>query len=322
MLIFKLLYSFGIFTTFVILIDLMLSVMSEVTIIDEPEGLSTGFQMIDVDAVLKGKNPRLYRWIPSWLIGRLKRLIHQDELNGFLKRHRKLSGLDFVRACLNDFRVEIKVKGAENLPETSRFVVASNHPLGGLDGLALMQAVGDYRPDLIFPVNDLLMNIPNLKSLFLPVNKHGRNTNLSSMLDETFKGPKAVLYFPAGLCSRRQGKEVLDLEWKKTFITKARQYQRDIVPVHINGANRPFFYNLARLRVWLGIKANIEMLFLPDEMFRQKEKTITITFGKPISWSFFTSDKSDGEWASAMRKYIYRLGVDSGAKFEIQEQVK
>jgi len=166
------------------------------------------------------------------------------------------------------------------------------------------------------------MYIPNMKPLFLPINKHGRNTSLSRLLDDTFNGSKAVLYFPAGLCSRRQGNEVLDLEWKKTFITKAKQYQRDIVPVHIDGANRAFFYNIARLRVWLGIKANIEMLFLPDEMFRQKGKTITITFGKPISWKIFSPDISDGQWASSMRKYIYRLGADSGAIFEGQEQVK
>lgn len=278
-------------------------------------GPGSGFQMIDIDGVIRNKNPRLGRMLPRRIVGWIKRIVHQDEINDFLWRHRNAMGLDFVKAILADFMVNIKVTGVENLPEGSRFVIAANHPLGGLDGLALMQAVGEYRPDLVFPVNDLLMNIPNLKPLFLPVNKHGRNTRLSQLLDETFSGEKAVLYFPAGLCSRRQGKEILDLDWKKTFVVKARQYQRDVVPVHIDGANRGFFYNLARLRVWLGIKANIEMMFLPDEMFRQKGKTITITFGKPVKWQTFSGELTDNQWAGLIRKHVYRLAADPGLVF-------
>lgn len=279
------------------------------------ESNSSAYQMVDIDAVIRAKNPRLHRMLPGWLIGILKRIIHQDEINQFLVHHHEKMGLDFVRAVMTDFQVNIVVKGVDNLPVGSRFVVAANHPLGGLDGLALMQAVGASRPDLVFPVNDLLMNVPNLKPLFLPVNKHGRNTLLSGLLDETFSGPKAVLYFPAGLCSRKQNGQVLDLEWKKTFISKARQYQRDVVPVHIAGANRGFFYNLARMREKLGIKANLEMLFLPDEMFRQKGKTITITFGKVVHWQRFSSDKTDSQWASLMRNHVYRLGEDPEKEF-------
>lgn len=277
---------------------------------------SSDFQKIDIDQVLRSKNPRLARVLPRFIVNWIKRVVHQDEINGFLVRHSNLFGLDFVRAVLSDFRVKIAVKGVENLPEGSRFVIAANHPLGGLDGLALMQAVGERRPELIFPVNDLLMNIPNLKPLFLPINKHGRNVELSKMLDETFSGRKAVLYFPAGLCSRRQSGEIVDLGWKKTFIVKARQYQRDVVPVHIDGANRRFFYNLARLRVWLGIKANIEMFFLPDEMFRQKGKTITITFGKPIAWSNFNHSRTDQEWASLVKKHVYSLRQNADESFQ------
>ncbi|MDD2963478.1 MAG: 1-acyl-sn-glycerol-3-phosphate acyltransferase [Bacteroidales bacterium] len=277
---------------------------------------SAEYQMIDIDRVLAEKNPRLKRLLPRFLLRLIKRILHQDEINDFIMRHRHLEGLPFVRAVLSDFQVTIRVVGQENLPEGGRFVVAANHPLGGLDGLALMQAVGDYRPDLVFPVNDLLLNIPNLRPLFLPVNKHGRNINLSKMLDDTFSGSKALLYFPAGLCSRRQEGQVLDLEWKKTFVTKARQYQRDVVPVHIDGANRSFFYNLARFRVKLGIKANIEMFFLPDEMFRQKGKVITITFGKPVKWSSFTASRTDQQWAALLRELVYRLHNDADATLD------
>jgi putative hemolysin len=199
------------------------------------------------------------------------------------------------------------VKGDENLLLTERFVVVSNHPLGGLDGMALMWAVGRKKPDIATPVNDFLMHLPNLKPLFIPVNKHGSNATNIAVFDETFASDKTVVYFPAGLCSRRINGEILDLEWKKTFLSKARKSNRDILPVHISGKNSSFFYNLANLRKFLRIKANIEMLYLVDEMFGQKNKDIVITFGKPVPLEAFDKRRNDRDWAALLRKHVYKL---------------
>lgn len=272
-------------------------------------------KLIDIEKVIAGKNPRLLRFIPRFLISYLKRILHQDKLNDSLFRHRNLQGLDFVNAILKDFNVNIIVNGEENLMSLPRFVVVSNHPLGGLDGLALMQAVGRVRPDIAFPINDFLMHLPNLRPLFIPVNKHGSNASNIALFDQTFSSEKTILYFPAGLCSRKIKGEIFDLEWKKTFLSKARKFDRDILPVHISGKNSDFFYNLANLRKWLGLKANIEMLYLVDEMFRQNNKKIIITFGKPIPVSVFDRKTSDSQWASLIRKHVYRLQDDPDATF-------
>lgn len=272
-------------------------------------------KLIDIEKVIAGKNPRLLRFIPRFLISYLKRILHQDKLNDSLFRHRNLQGLDFVNAILKDFNVNIIVNGEENLMSLPRFVVVSNHPLGGLDGLALMQAVGRVRPDIAFPINDFLMHLPNLRPLFIPVNKHGSNASNIALFDQTFSSEKTILYFPAGLCSRKIKGEIIDLEWKKTFLSKARKFERDILPVHISGKNSDFFYNLANLRKWLGLKANIEMLYLVDEMFRQNNKKIIITFGKPIPVSVFDRKTSDSLWASLIRKHVYRLQDDPDATF-------
>jgi len=192
---------------------------------------------------------------------------------------------------------------------TGRFIIASNHPLGGLDGMALMQAVGRVRKDLVFPVNDILMNVPGLQPLFIPINKHGKNTDNARIIDETFASDKIVLYFPAGLVSRKQkGGVIRDLEWKKTFISKARRYHRDVVPVHISGKNSDFFYNLSNWRRRLGIKANLEMLYLVDEMVKQKDKPIRITFGRPIPWQTFDKSRTDSEWAAWVKERVYEMG--------------
>jgi putative hemolysin len=178
-----------------------------------------------------------------------------------------------------------------------------------MDGMALIQVVGRVRKDIVFPVNDILTYIPGLQPLFIPINKHGKNTENLEIIENTFASGKVILYFPAGLVSRKhKGGIIKDLEWKKTFITKARKYKRDVIPVYISGRNSNFFYNLASWRGKLGIKANIEMLYLVDEMARQKGKTIKMVFGHPIPYTTFDRSKSDVQWAAFVKNIVYDLG--------------
>jgi len=262
---------------------------------------------IDIEKVIRSKNKKLARMLPRFVVSYLKRILHQNELNKALFDNKDAYGLDFVRNILKGFNVKINVSGIENLPEQGRFILASNHPLGGLDGMALMHTAGQVRRDIVFPVNDLLLNLPNLRELFIPINKHGRNNENMDVLENAFLSDKLVLYFPAGLCSRKKKGVICDLEWKKTFISKARKYNRNIIPVYIDGKNSNFFYRLANLRKLLGIKANIEMLFLVDEMYKQYNKNINITFGNPIPVSELTKDKKDNEWAGIVKEKAYSL---------------
>jgi len=269
----------------------------------------------DVDNILASKNPALHKLLPGFILNYIKKIIHQDELNAIVANNKNSYGLDFLDAVLKGFGVKIIYNGLENIPETGRWIVASNHPLGGLDGMALMWVVGKRRQDIAFPVNDLLMNIDNLKGLFIPINKHGSNAGNVRLIEETFASDKAMLFFPAGLCSRKQKGGICDLEWKKSFISKARSHKRDIIPCHINGRNSNWFYNLARLRAFLGLKANIEMLYLVDEMYRQRNKEIVITFGKPIAYSIFDKRKTDLNWAQDLKSYVYTLQKDNNSSF-------
>jgi putative hemolysin len=263
---------------------------------------------LDVEQVFRNKNPRLASLIPGFVFRYLRKVIHEPDMNEFLYKNQNLMGLDFVDAIISHFRVRVDVTGDDNIPMSGKYILVSNHPLGGLDGVALMQAVGRKRKDIVFPVNDLLMYLPNLKELFIPINKHGSNSENIELIRSTFASEKIILYFPAGLVSRKQKGGIKDLEWKKTFISRAVQYKRDIIPVYIEGRNSNFFYNLAYLRKNLKIKANIEMMFLPDEMYKQRDKKITIRFGKPINFSVFDKSHNFAEWAAEMRDYIYSDG--------------
>ncbi len=263
---------------------------------------------IDVGEVLKSKNPALAKTIPGFIINYLKKIIHQDDINEILTTFSHLRDAEFIRATLEFMHIEYKVFGRENLPAAGRYFFVSNHPLGGLDGLVFMDELAKHFSNIKFPVNDLLMNLKNISGIFLPINKHGGQAkDAIRQLEETFASDCQILYFPAGLCSRKKRGIIRDLPWHKSFIAKAIQHKRDIVPCFFSGRNSNFFYNLANLRAGLGIRSNIEMLYLPDEMFRQKGKMITLAFGKPLRWETFDRTKTFPEWAEWVKTKSYEL---------------
>ena len=273
--------------------------------IEKPEEIKKDF--LNIQKIFYTKSPALAKMVPKFVYNYLKRIIHESELNELFYNNKDKFDFDLVNSILEGFQIEIIVKGLENVPSTGRYIIASNHPLGGFDGLALMSVVGKIRKDIVFPVNDLLMNLPNIKGLFIPINKHGSNAENVKIINDTFASDVMILFFPAGLVSRKQSGKILDLEWKKTFITKAKRFKRDIIPTYIDGRNSNFFYNLANLRKFLGIKTNIEMLYLSDEIFKQKNKTINIVFGKPIPYSKFDKTNSDQKWAEFVKQQAYSL---------------
>lgn len=274
-------------------------------------------QQLDVDKVLADKSPSLKKVLPGFVIGLFKRIIHQNKLNSYLDRFGHHLGVDFIDDVLNDMNTKINVVGSENVQQNKRSIIASNHPLGGLDGLALMLAVGRIHSDLFFPVNDILLSVENLRPLFIPINKHGSNAENIKIINSTFESDSTVCYFPFGLVSRKRKGKIEDLEWKSTFISKSIRFKRDIIPTHINGRNTNFFYNLSNMRKALKIKSNIEMLFLPDEFVKQSNSTINITFGKSIPYTYFDKRYSRAEWAELLRQYCYKLGNGYNEPFKV-----
>jgi putative hemolysin len=281
--------------------------------------ITDGNKLIDLERVIQAKSPALAPYIPGFLIRYLKRIIHQDDVNRFITKSGHLQAFDFVDAIMAEFNAEIKVIGIEHIPVEGRVIIASNHPLGGPDGIALMQQVGRVRTDLQFPVNDILMFLENLKPLFIPINKHGSNAENIRVLNDTFAGEAVICYFPFGLVSRKRKGVIADLEWKKTFISKAKRFKRAVIPTHISGRNSDFFYRLANIRKALGIKMNIEMLYLADEFYKQSGKDIQIKFSQPIPYTVFDRRYPDAEWAEKLRRYVYWLGAGNNGAFDPDE---
>lgn len=265
--------------------------------------------LIDIDRILREKAPKQYKYIPRFVISYLKKIVHQEELNVFLRESKDKVGVDFLKACVEFLDAKLVIKGEENLPKEGLYTFVSNHPLGGQDGVALGYILGSfYQGKVKYLVNDLLMNLHGLAPLCIPINKTGKQSrDFPRIVEAGFKSDDQLIMFPAGLCSRRQNGVIRDLEWKKTFIVKSVESQRDVVPIHFEGRNSDFFYNLANLCKTLGIKFNIAMLYLADEMLKNRHKTFTVTIGKPIPWQTFDRSKSPQQWAQYVQDIVYKL---------------
>jgi putative hemolysin len=273
---------------------------------------------IDIAKVLADKSPTVARLMPRFVLNWLKRTIHEEEINVGLEISKDLKDLEFASWVLNYLKVKAESSGREHIPTQGGCIVASNHPLGGLDGVALMQEAGKARPDVRFIVNDILTNLPNFEKIVVGVNKHGSNPRAGlEAIEQAYSGGHGVLIFPAGLCSRKQDdSSIKDLVWHKSFIARAQKYNLPVVPTFINGRNSNWFYNLARWRKKLGIKANLEMLYLPDEMFKQRGQNIQITFGPVIPAAVFDKSRKQDEWAALLRDFVYLFPSQPGLLFQ------
>lgn len=266
---------------------------------------------IDVDSVLRERLPRHYKYIPRFAVRWLERTICQDRLNAILTKMAGRNSVDAATAALHEMDITVKASGMDRLPD-GRYMFVSNHPLGGLDGLALISLLGNhYDHKIKFLVNDLLMAVEPLRDVFLPVNKYGSQSRAAAAdIEQALQGTGQFITFPAGLCSRMQPDgTIADLTWQKAAVVHAVNYQRDIVPIFFDAQNSRFFYRFAQWRKRLGIKFNIELIFLPKEMIKKCGSTLHVVIGAPIPWSSFDASRPKQE-AARLRDLVINMASE------------
>ena len=263
---------------------------------------------IDVYKVIEGKSPGLAKRVPRWAVDYLRRTIHEREINEILSRFSDLHGVEAIRGDLGHMKVCYSAVGVERLGVKGRCMFASMRRFVGLDGLVLADVVAAVIGGVKVVVDDLWRNIDPIKELFVPVNKHGRqNEKNVEAFNDAFESDVPIITFPAGLCSRRLNGQVNDVEWKPSFVKKAVEFRRDIVPVYFDGRLSNFFYRLANVRKALGLKVNIEMLYLPDEMFRQGGSDFEIRIGTPIMYDAILDGRTPRQAADYVRRKVYAM---------------
>jgi len=268
-------------------------------------------KVIDVELALQEKIPDIYKKIPGVLIRLMEKVIRQDDMNRMIHESSHLNGIPLVDWVLDQFGVNIVVKGKKLIPKKGRYIYPANHPIGGLDGLAIVSVVAKIHPLIKFVANDLLRVIKGFDSISLYIARFGQiNRRNAILINKTLASEAQLLVQPAGTVSKRNPVKIRDLAWNKFFIHKAIQYKRDVIPIHVQARNSRLFYNIASFRKIFRIKSNMEMFLLPREMFNKSGKTITITFGIPIAYKTFDDSRTHLEWAQKVREYVYVLGSE------------
>lgn len=236
----------------------------------------------------------------------LRRLIREQEINRFLDTHSHRSGFEFVDQVLDyfDFSYSMSNRDRMNIPSTGRVLIVANHPLGALDGLALLKLIGEIRRDVKIIANDMLMHFEPLSGLILPVDNMGKSTRKRdiSRIVESLQNEEAVIVFPAGEVSRASLTGIKDGKWNSGFIHFARKANAPILPIFMGGKNSSLFYGISCLN------RNLATLLLAREMFNQQATVLPVRVGEPIPFNQLDSlPVSNQEKARLLKKHLYRI---------------
>ncbi|RLD50651.1 MAG: glycerol acyltransferase [Bacteroidetes bacterium] len=263
---------------------------------------------INIAQVVKNSNSELLNKLPDFAVRILTKIVRQDGINHIINKYSDYEGVDFLPKVIEELNLKIEIEGKENLPDNGKCFFVANHPFGLIDGIILTNTVGEKYGKLKAIGNDAFKYIPNLKPIIANVNVFGQcSRDYIRELEKIYASDFPITHFPAGLVSRITGGKIQEKSWEKSFIRKAAENQRDIVPIKFYGRNSNLFYTVYIFRQIFRLKTNIELILLPREMFKKKNKTIKVKIGKPISYKSFDKTLSHKEWAEKLRKQLYQL---------------
>lgn len=267
--------------------------------------------LLDLNKVL---GPKLSKKLPGFVKRFIARRLHVKEINDCVMHAEHYAGVGFFDEALKYVGITYRVRGEENIDLSKKYIYVCNHPLGGPEALIIGSIFRKiYGDGFTVPSNQILYNLKPLQEFFVPVSVGGKQgRDIAEKVASMFESGKQVLVFPAGLCARTFKGVVTEMPWKKMFVAQARKYQRDVVPVHISGHNSKWYFFLSWLSRTLKLKFNIGMIFLVDELFKQRGNEFVITFGKPIEYDRFDKTKTDLQWADEVKNIVKNLASDNG----------
>jgi putative hemolysin len=258
--------------------------------------------VLDIQRTLEARYPDFFerhRRTARTLSRFLGFLFYESRFQKFADDYPHLEGFDFDLRLTESERARI--------PASGRVVIAANHPIGSLDGLALLNLVRSVRSDVKVVANDLLTAIQPLHPVLLPVVNMGDGGTARSALRairDHLTGEGALIIFPAGEVSRLGAQGVKDAEWQSGFVKLARSTRAPILPIYVAGRNSLFFYSLSMLA------KPLSTIWLVREMFKQSHNTVDARIGRSVPYEVYTaSGFSARQVARMFRKHVYRLAT-------------
>lgn len=279
--------------------------------------------MLNIEHAIQQKFPSFETkspWIKKPTISLLRKLSHEQEVNHFLDTHQDLKGFDFVEQVLEHFNFSYSIahRDRKNIPATGRVVIVANHPLGALDGLALLKLVGEIRRDVKIVVNDMLMNFTAVEELLLPVDNLNKTTQKSSVsrIIDCLNNDEAVIVFPAGEVSRIRPNGVRDGKWTNGFLSFAKKTNSPILPIYVNARNSPLFYSSSM------VYKPLSGMLLAHEIFNKHSKTITMRVGEAIPYQAIASlALAKKQKTKLIRRHLYRIAKGKSSLFLTEQTI-
>ncbi|MBO9489720.1 lysophospholipid acyltransferase family protein [Endozoicomonas sp. G2_1] len=278
--------------------------------------------MISVDNIIEQQLPSLHN---NTLFARpikaiLRKLLHEREFQAFEQAYPHLKGLDFIEQVLDyfDFTYSVSSKEKERIPSSGRVVIIANHPIGSLDGLALLKLISEIRPDVKAVANDMLMAISPLRSMLLPVNNMQGNTPKDNLknINKHLANEGAVIIFPAGEVSRLRPNGIKDTAWNSGFYRIAKAAKAPILPIFVDGKNSAIFYSASMLYKPLATA------LLVREMFKQQKKNVAVRIGEAIEFDSYSDQQFPRKTIIRLfKKHLYRLATNKSGLFKTQTAI-
>ena len=264
---------------------------------------------VDIEKVIRSQKNRYIKNMPNFAVRYIKKIIREDELNKITEYAGETQGIEFIKKSMEYLNINCNFFNKENIPPEGRYIFAGNHPLGGIDFFAAVLSISDNYENIKAIANEMLMHVKPLQDIFLPVNvfKHNSKKAKEAIIKAMASEDTQMMTFPAGEVARKYNGILDDGKWHRSFIRNAVEFKRDIIPVFIDAENSKKFYRVANARRTLRLKTDIELFLLPQELIKQKNKIINVTFGKPISYKTFDKNKQICEWAQEVKKIVYGL---------------
>ncbi|MCX6147624.1 MAG: GNAT family N-acetyltransferase [Candidatus Kapabacteria bacterium] len=275
------------------------------------------------EIVDKGLSPyldKLPKSISKFISFLLHKILYVNEMTKFIQSHQSRRGLDMIEDFLEylDFSYTISDKDKRRIPAEGKLICVSNHPLGGLDGLVLLQTIGEVRKDVKILANGILANIEAISGNFIPIEMYSNGPKRSQLesIKKCLENEEAIIIFPAGEVSRMSGLGIKDKDWSRSALYFASKYNAPILPMFVKGRNSLLFYFTSI------ISKKLAMFLLPSEMFNKKGKTIHIRVGDPIPAKVFSSGVVNQNYMiKLLKKHTFNIGKKKDGIFKTEKTI-
>ncbi len=266
--------------------------------------------LVTAKEVAKAINLSKYGFLGTFIGWVLMKVTRISGINSYYDSIAHLKGREYSKSILEHFEIEFQIPEDDfkRLPKDGPYITISNHPLGAIDGILLMDLMLQKRDDYKIMANFLLQRMAPLAPYILPVNPFENHKDSKSSIIG-FKNALKHLreghplgIFPAGEVSTyKDGKLIVDKPWEEAVLKLIRKAEVPVVPIYFHAKNSKLFYRLSK---WKDV---FRTAMIPSQVYTQRNRPIKVRIGQPISVKAQKEHEELKEFGELLRRKTYIL---------------